>query len=1549
MNQESPERDVSEDPTSLRTNDIANLDDVQPENQPSSASLPPSLTSGTTHPESANNGALAGHSARTARFKVRDRPVQLIRNMHANYFNRPQQPLDSECKNDSRTLETLTQIRHSAFAYGATISIVGCALFLALEQECGYSKKSCGAMGLLIRIAYLCVFAAACSVQWLRRIPFFSGEVGQTSGKRRTNIETQSMDLRESVESSASPSAALNSPNPPAKVPPLVMSKFLDTPLSYWILGYGLLGLYNLTPVLDISRQASSHILDPLLALSTLSPLMIGSLNLLLDYITNAVVLDVSRHNVEKEELLNRHATTLDAFRDENLLKKNILLETVGKEVQDAATLAIETLRQMTPTSLFPPSVSREQLSPCTLPIPITTLLGFFTTMRHLQYISRNMQRLSRVMFTEYVQGIVEKTSPHYHRGENKFDVGEFVQSLGDLVSADASLKGVEFVIYHSEYDMNHVPIKGSEESWRHALINLIKSIIDSAKSGSTVELCLAIFALPQTEIDKDKVVVSFEITYRPNRFSTSTEDDLAQLNALLASKLVRAMGGELEIEQLEDRGRRFIVSVEVEMSHSSSEEKSGIQQRTMEEQHRAVHPLDATKAEGFSDTLQGQDTLQRIENMQTSHPVHESQQFFQHHIRTPMIAASPSPSSPPPKRIGAGISTNSKVSAEPTVSELIKFSRKLSGLKVSLLAKEHSAFAVRLSGYLKVWGIQYSRKTIQEEGGSSMEAEDLDGAPSDEHQTPGGAKRSGSSASLNSKVQTGSQSKETISPAKSSGSPAFIMIDDDIKTLSQQIMKLQHSNQPSTPGNLRRSTHRRHKSISSIQHTSIIYFTSLPTFKQARDTIMFILGTQMPGVMYSISHTMSGGAPPHGPLPYILVLPKPVGPRRVLTAIHTAINVPVLDQSYSPIATAPTSPAPLIRHFSEEINPLDRDQIVYDPVSLQAFARAVPNSSQSSPGGVSPNNTVPQDQRQGREMMRQLIDAGKNSGSIAYPFDLSKEILSPETPGSTHTIGSPTGILISGSGNQIAGIEFDPTARPSGTLSPSLAGPNNRRISNGSTSRLLNSDGVVILPPNAGPGTHQSFTLTQPYRPFDGQGPSAIPAGFARMAGQYSRTGGTRSPLGTPPTIPPSNGIDFSPPTVRHTVVTSPLPQRAEPSMMRGNSGSSSLKSSSIGSLNSNKNVESPKGVHPTLPHGSIPLSSTLPVSPGSLVRLSPSGVTGVPTTHVASPQPSNSIEIGRSRSGNAASKKSSTDSKSVPSLIKSGVVERVSPLVNVLIVEDNKINQTILVKFMKQRKIKYEVACNGREAVDKWRVGGFHLVLMDIQMPVMDGIQATREIRRLEKSQKIGVFPTDKPSSRSSEGALDQSASLLSPKSSSAALSSPPASPFRSPVIIVALTATEDTEESRNTALLAGCNDYITKPIGFAWLERKIVDWGCMQALIDVDAWKEWKKGLDGTSPGNNISSLRPLGGGDQSTALTKAVSNIGVMSGSSLKRPSISARSIKGNKAAAAAAVAANKSLMAANAAAALAASAVSSANPSDGSSSTSSPVPPAVATK
>jgi hypothetical protein len=52
--------------------------------------------------------------------------------------------------------------------------------------------------------------------------------------------------------------------------------------------------------------------------------------------------------------------------------------------------------------------------------------------------------------------------------------------------------------------------------------------------------------------------------------------------------------------------------------------------------------------------------------------------------------------------------------------------------------------------------------------------------------------------------------------------------------------------------------------------------------------------------------------------------------------------------------------------------------------------------------------------------------------------------------------------------------------------------------------------------------------------------------------------------------------------------------------------------------------------------------------------------------------------------------------------------------PCTLLICVSDNPINQTILSTFMKKKKIKYDVAKNGEEAVQKWKSGGFHLILV-------------------------------------------------------------------------------------------------------------------------------------------------------------------------------------------------------------------------------------------
>jgi CheY-like chemotaxis protein len=71
------------------------------------------------------------------------------------------------------------------------------------------------------------------------------------------------------------------------------------------------------------------------------------------------------------------------------------------------------------------------------------------------------------------------------------------------------------------------------------------------------------------------------------------------------------------------------------------------------------------------------------------------------------------------------------------------------------------------------------------------------------------------------------------------------------------------------------------------------------------------------------------------------------------------------------------------------------------------------------------------------------------------------------------------------------------------------------------------------------------------------------------------------------------------------------------------------------------------------------------------------------------------------------------------------------------VLLVEDNVVNQKVGQRFLERLGCEVVLAENGQEAVDAWQSGDFRLVLMDVQMPVMDGYTATRQIRELERGR--------------------------------------------------------------------------------------------------------------------------------------------------------------------------------------------------------------------
>jgi signal transduction histidine kinase/DNA-binding response OmpR family regulator len=138
---------------------------------------------------------------------------------------------------------------------------------------------------------------------------------------------------------------------------------------------------------------------------------------------------------------------------------------------------------------------------------------------------------------------------------------------------------------------------------------------------------------------------------------------------------------------------------------------------------------------------------------------------------------------------------------------------------------------------------------------------------------------------------------------------------------------------------------------------------------------------------------------------------------------------------------------------------------------------------------------------------------------------------------------------------------------------------------------------------------------------------------------------------------------------------------------------------------------------------------------------------------------------------------------SEETPTVITRHKVYEERESFNILLAEDNLINQTLAIKLLEARGHRVTLASNGIEAVETFKKGDFDLILMDIQMPEMDGFEATREIRKLETGD-----------SQQSPIANHQSSIHSIP--------------------IIAMTAHAMTGD-REKCLDAGMDDYVSKPI--------------------------------------------------------------------------------------------------------------------------------------
>jgi CheY-like chemotaxis protein len=134
-------------------------------------------------------------------------------------------------------------------------------------------------------------------------------------------------------------------------------------------------------------------------------------------------------------------------------------------------------------------------------------------------------------------------------------------------------------------------------------------------------------------------------------------------------------------------------------------------------------------------------------------------------------------------------------------------------------------------------------------------------------------------------------------------------------------------------------------------------------------------------------------------------------------------------------------------------------------------------------------------------------------------------------------------------------------------------------------------------------------------------------------------------------------------------------------------------------------------------------------------------------------------------------------------------------------LVVEDNVVNQKVTAKMLERAGYRVDVAANGREAVEAVARTCYAMVFMDCQMPVMDGYEATREIRRREV---MGKGP---------EGHKGEAGTGLSPHASRH-------------VPIIAMTANA-LRGDRERCLEAGMDDYLAKPARREDLEAVLARW--------------------------------------------------------------------------------------------------------------------------
>jgi signal transduction histidine kinase/HPt (histidine-containing phosphotransfer) domain-containing protein len=176
-----------------------------------------------------------------------------------------------------------------------------------------------------------------------------------------------------------------------------------------------------------------------------------------------------------------------------------------------------------------------------------------------------------------------------------------------------------------------------------------------------------------------------------------------------------------------------------------------------------------------------------------------------------------------------------------------------------------------------------------------------------------------------------------------------------------------------------------------------------------------------------------------------------------------------------------------------------------------------------------------------------------------------------------------------------------------------------------------------------------------------------------------------------------------------------------------------------------------------------------------------------------------------------------------------KPGTPKPARPL-QILLCDDNSINQKVAVRILQQIGYKPDVTANGVEALEALDKKKYDFVFMDVMMPEMDGLEATREIRKRQKA------------------AISES--------------------YKSRIVIIAMTA-QAMQGDREKCLAAGMDDYLAKPIRPADLSGMIEKWsGSENDAPGAPGTSSASSSAPDNTPPVEMDRLTELADGDKDT---------------------------------------------------------------------------------